>query len=350
MKVMPCFVCQQQKDDVKNYRDKLDVEVPLILAYPKIRQLNAKDPLFVCEQCVDEVKEQNPSTAEVRKSRSPQSSLEAMDDTNVSVCSDETIPEFEIPFDAIDDLFPDSLRRNMVRNIIKEPMPKAVRKRKFEEILQSEEVQERMHELQQLSEHQKYDIKRRATEDIDSKGKMACESVAVNGYLSTGFTIKINGKNFNVHKEIVKLFSPVLTTIIYQSSKANEISLEDIEEEAFEAILYYMYHKILPGNMNIIDVFSACGKLQIDCLSNILADKLKDNIKPENADKVLGTCGSYLNDELKVLALDKFKEKLNQELNSSIQSITLDRVAMKPEKLDAIMKIKEELDKIIAAE
>lgn len=38
-----CFICKQRKIDAKDYRNNVDIEIPLIIEYPQTRELNAND-------------------------------------------------------------------------------------------------------------------------------------------------------------------------------------------------------------------------------------------------------------------------------------------------------------------
>ena len=59
--------------------------------------------------------------------------------------------------------------------------------------------------------------------------------------LSEDFTIKIDEKEFKVHKLILAARSPTIAEMIENNLDANELNLVDLSVEIFEKILEFIY-------------------------------------------------------------------------------------------------------------
>jgi cell division protein FtsB len=125
------------------------------------------------------------------------------------------------------------------------------------------------------------------------------------------FTVTINGKEFQVNKDILAANSPVLKRLMEENRDVDhvEVELEDISENAFEDILTFMYTKNPPNNAtNLFELFAASGRLEMKELMDATADILKEKITLENALDVMNLCKKYPHDELRKKAFDELKK------------------------------------------
>jgi hypothetical protein len=105
--------------------------------------------------------------------------------------------------------------------------------------------------------------------------------------------------------------------------------------------LNFIYNETPPSDdANLIDLYAACGKLEIKDFMEVVAQILIKSLTPENSLEVLNLCQLYPHEKLKMKAFDKFKE--NFQIPASLSS--------EPEKLKSLMKLKKEMDQIIASE
>lgn len=127
------------------------------------------------------------------------------------------------------------------------------------------------------------------------------------------FIIKIDDREFPVHKFVLAARSPTLASIFKNNPGANELKLVDISVEIFETVLKFLYTDKLPNSeedeASILGIFAASGQLKIIELLNFAALKISGKINRENAIKILKLSNKYGHDDLRDKAFNELRKK-----------------------------------------
>lgn len=164
-----------------------------------------------------------------------------------------------------------------------------------------------------IVDEQKQEIENQKREIDGIKGQL--EELKLAGAFSKfDFTIKINGKKFQVQKQLLADNSPLLAKMMDDNKDADTLKLEDISEEVFEEILKFMVTKEPPkSTSNLFQIYAASGRLQMKELNDHCAKILMDKVTPQNSLKILHVCDRFPNIELQNKALEEYGKTLNKK-------------------------------------
>lgn len=153
------------------------------------------------------------------------------------------------------------------------------------------------------------------------------------------FTVNVNKeKSFKIHKILFAARSSVIADMIRNNPEDFELNLQDIPLPIFEILLHFIYNDSAPdGDDNLIAIYAAAGRLNIQDLKNMTAQKLMDKVDQQNAFRVLELSNKYGNDELRLKAFEEIKKVLSDyKLN--------DEFSKKPEKIKKLLDMKKKMD------
>jgi len=146
------------------------------------------------------------------------------------------------------------------------------------------------------------------------------------------FRIKIDDREFPVHKFLLAARSPTLAEILKNNPEVENLNLVDISVEIFEIILKFLYTDELPveDETNFLHLFAAAGKLKITKLVKYASTKIFELIDAENALEILRLSVTF--------GLDDLKQKAFQEVKKKYKNINFkDELINNPEKLVKII-------------
>jgi len=179
-----------------------------------------------------------------------------------------------------------------------------------EDLLKVEEENQDLKESNKLLRKQIDDQKNQASkstknEDIQSDIKRFLQDDET----FKDFQIQINDKEFSVHKILLAARSPTLAEILRNNPGVENLNLVDISAGIFTIILKYLYtdELLIEKGTNFLDLYAAAGKLKIEGLKNLAAQKIIDSMKTQNALDVLKLSNKHEHEELRQAAYQKIK-------------------------------------------
>lgn len=159
--------------------------------------------------------------------------------------------------------------------------------------------------------------------------------------ITKDFTVKIGSAEIKVHKAILIAKSRVLAYAIAKQPRANHLELKEISASAFQHVVCFMYTGHVLEKADLVELYAASCRFEIIELSRITTSMIETHIN-RNPFEILISCNKHSHDKFKMKAFEKFKENFpGQELKVELAS--------RPEKLKALMRIKLEMEKAIAA-
>jgi hypothetical protein len=153
------------------------------------------------------------------------------------------------------------------------------------------------------------------------------------------FTINVGEASFKVHKTLFIARSSTLAEILRKNPEAEELNLQDIPEDTFQAIHDFIYTSKLPEGVNNMEVFAAAGRLKIENLKEVAAEHLLSHIDETNAYDVLVFGNKFAHDELIKKAFEVIKVKIFKDHNLRAE------LAEQPEKLKELIDAKRKIDR-----
>lgn len=124
------------------------------------------------------------------------------------------------------------------------------------------------------------------------------------------FTVKVSGEDIRVNKALLIANSPVLEKMIRDNPEAARLELRDLSEKTFNELLKFMQTKSPPSQeANLIEIFAACGRLEMKELMDITAGMLMEKITADNAPKIIALGAKYGNRELQAKAIAELHKK-----------------------------------------
>lgn len=151
------------------------------------------------------------------------------------------------------------------------------------------------------------------------------------------FKIKINNREFKIHKLIFAARSELFAEMIKANPEAEDLELQDISVDTFECVIEYVYTDKPPRTQNLIEVFAAAGLLKIKGLKNIAAGLLILSINNEadlkNLFKIYNFAHKFEHGKLRLKAFEGIKKQ-----------ITGSKLMDEPEELRKIVEAKLRLD------
>ncbi|KAL7011668.1 hypothetical protein ACKWTF_014382 [Chironomus riparius] len=168
--------------------------------------------------------------------------------------------------------------------------------------------------------------------------------------------IKIDNREFRVHKFLLAARSSVLAEMILNNPDVENLNLVDISVETFEQVLHFIYNDELRDKKEINsfrNLFAAAGRLNIEVLKNIAAAHLLEEIDSDKAMSILSLSNKYNHDLLKDEAF-KFIEKTNSFMTfkkewASQPDMLSKLIKIHREKEEAMKKFEEEYQKLTSS-
>lgn len=157
------------------------------------------------------------------------------------------------------------------------------------------------------------------------------------------FSIKIGMREFKVNKFVLAAKSAKIGKLIHEQPDVDNLELKHISERVIEDIVYYFQHGNLPNTeANLVELYEASHKLQIDELMAIAQNLMLLRVSPRTALDVLLLCNKFdINRELKTKAFEEFKTNFGCQLPLELAS--------NPLKLKKLMQAKLDMDQVVAA-
>lgn len=156
------------------------------------------------------------------------------------------------------------------------------------------------------------------------------------------FIVKIGTNEYQVHREILVSFSPVIARAIQANPHAQSIDLQDISPDSFNHILNFMYTGNAPSHdANYIEIFAASCLLELNALCAISTSILKDKITPKNSYDILVLCNKYQKKNLMTKAFEEFSKNFPEK------TLSFD-LATQAENLKKLVKAKLDIDQVIS--
>lgn len=99
------------------------------------------------------------------------------------------------------------------------------------------------------------------------------------------FTIKVNGVEFNVHKNILSVNSPVFDAMFTsdQENRESEMEIVDFTTEAVQEFLEFLYVRTEPSVDNAMEVFAMAAKYQFEDLVEMSGNQMISGLNIDNA-------------------------------------------------------------------
>ncbi|KAG5670677.1 hypothetical protein PVAND_000925 [Polypedilum vanderplanki] len=156
------------------------------------------------------------------------------------------------------------------------------------------------------------------------------------------FTILVKGEKFKAHKLVLAARSQTFAEMLKKNLQIECLNLVDISSKIFREILNFIYTNEFPksNEIDFIQLFIASRRLKIEKLIHFAADKLIDEISPENALEILKMSNKYGNEKLQKKSFDEIKKILN---NIKIS----DDLIKDTEKLQKMLEVKIKQNKIM---
>jgi BTB/POZ domain len=151
-------------------------------------------------------------------------------------------------------------------------------------------------------------------------------------------SIKIGAKKFRVHKAVLRSQSNVLAQLMDSNPEVDSLELTEISEGTFREILNFMYNSTAPSeSANLIELFSASGRLNILPLMSNVAQLLLNRLDSKNALDIIVVGNKDCN-----------FEELKMKAEQFPQQMLLPELASQSEKLKKLLKAKLEMDQVVA--
>lgn len=124
-------------------------------------------------------------------------------------------------------------------------------------------------------------------------------------------TINVRSKEFNVHKNILSIWSPVLSKMLETETKENAstvVNIDNFDPDIFSDFLHFLY----AGNTrklnkeNIFKLYIIADEYKVHELSKICVNYMKDNITLQNFCDTVTFSLRYNERELMKVATDFF--------------------------------------------
>lgn len=132
------------------------------------------------------------------------------------------------------------------------------------------------------------------------------------------FTIKVEDREFRVHKFVFAARSLTFAEVIKENLNADFLELHDIPIELFKCILSYVYTDKITDNVNVHEIFEAAGNLKIRGLMDLTEELLMSSIEnEENLDllhNILDLAGRFERDNLKLKASEVIKKHFEMKM------------------------------------
>lgn len=164
------------------------------------------------------------------------------------------------------------------------------------------------------------------------------------------FTIKADGKEFKVHKNLLAANSIVFRQMFTHKMREtvdNEMTITDFAARVVQQFLVFIYTVELPKtDEDVVDLFAISAKYSVDELRNYCESKIRLNLNDDNASAVLSMANLYDRRELKKAAFANIKAFIEKILGGSKVD---DELMDKPQELNAIIEARKNLEDVVRA-
>lgn len=132
-------------------------------------------------------------------------------------------------------------------------------------------------------------------------------------------TIKVKGREFNVHRIILRARSSVFDSMLSHDLKENKegvITIEDCEPDIFEEFLHFVYSGEIQNinSGNVCGLYYAADKYNIQYLKKICVNFLIESFSVENICEIICLATKHSETNLLKCATDYFAENLDEIL------------------------------------
>lgn len=152
------------------------------------------------------------------------------------------------------------------------------------------------------------------------------------------FVLQVNETEFRVQMQTLQKHSKTIAKLINENPGLETLKLTDISEELVNEILNFMCIGNPPNEkIDPILLLAASCRLEVDVLSDFLAENLQEKVTPDNALDILILCNKYnMYEDLKMKAFVEFEKNFPL-------LILEPEMASQPEELKKIFKAKMEI-------
>ena len=142
------------------------------------------------------------------------------------------------------------------------------------------------------------------------------KQVFLDGLMSDA-VLKVENREFNVHKVILVARSPVFASMFTHDlaeKNTNIVDIPDCAAESFEIFLHYLYS----GNVetlsasNVYDVYYAADKYRVDDLKKMCVKFMTKNISVETFSDIIALSLRHGESKLQKLAGDFFSQNIKK--------------------------------------
>jgi len=166
------------------------------------------------------------------------------------------------------------------------------------------------------------------------------------------FTIKVNEKEFKVHKAVLGANSIVFRKMFAHDMKENiknEMEITDFTSSVIEEFLLFVYMAQVPEtDENLMDLFAISARYEVDKLRNYCESKIKLNLNEDNAIDIMSLANLYNCEELKLQAFSYVKILIKRTFGKEVTDDSIN----KPELIVAIGafgEARKNLEKLVIA-
>jgi BTB/POZ domain/Leucine rich repeat len=125
------------------------------------------------------------------------------------------------------------------------------------------------------------------------------------------FIVTVGAKQFNVHKCVLSIQSPVFTAMFendMKEARSGKMEIVEFSEKAVEEFLRYMYTGTLMDSKNVMELFALAAKYDMTVLKDAAESRILEKVKESNALDVLSLGNLYSSDGLKRAAFNEIKQ------------------------------------------
>lgn len=164
------------------------------------------------------------------------------------------------------------------------------------------------------------------------------------------FTIKVEDKEFKVHKNLLAANSIVFRQMFTHKMREtvdSEMTITDFPYKVVQQFLLFVYIVELPKtDEDVVDLFAMSAMYSVDELRNYCEHKIRLNLNDDNAPAVLSIAHLYDRKELKKAAfkvIKAFVERIFDGLK------VVDELIDRPEEINAIIDARKNLENVVRA-
>lgn len=163
----------------------------------------------------------------------------------------------------------------------------------------------------------------------------------------TDFTIKVRGKEFKVHKNILAAQSPVFRQTFTNDDGTTEQTFRKVKnfsEESFESFLDFFYTGKVGDEINALEVFELAAVFEVAILKEICSDKISATISQANSIEVFNLAHQHNSDRLKGQAFKVIQKLLPELPDKMVDNLDhVNKIVTARREFDALLEATEKL-------